>query len=129
MQNAARLAATRSAASAGTLPVDPINPNDPNQQLLLQQQQMILQQQQQQQAGINSATPLGHRHPWEHIDEIHAILKTAFPLLALSMEMIVDQVSTRFKPLPDEDIYRLISALLADGIQVSVHFLSIGRGN
>lgn len=46
-----------------------------------------------------------------------AILKTAFPLLALSMEMIVDQVSTRFKPSPDEDIYRLISALLADSLQ------------
>ena len=60
----------------------------------------------------------GHRHPWEHVEEILSILKTAFPLLALSMEMIVDQVSTRFKPLPDEDIYRLISALLNDGLQV-----------
>ena len=65
------------------------------------------------------ATPPGHRHPWEHVEEILSILKTAFPLLALSMEMIVDQVSTRFKPLPDEDIYRLISALLNDGLQVS----------
>ncbi|KAK4051001.1 transcription-associated protein 1 [Microbotryomycetes sp. JL201] len=61
--------------------------------------------------------PNGPRHPWEHVDEIMAILKTAFPLLALSMEMIVDQISTRFKPTPEEDIYRLISALLADSLQ------------
>ncbi|GAA5822515.1 hypothetical protein JCM11251_006364 [Rhodosporidiobolus azoricus] len=56
------------------------------------------------------------RQPWDYIDEIMAILKTAFPLLALSMEMIVDQISTRFKPTPDEDIYRLISALLSDAL-------------
>lgn len=46
-----------------------------------------------------------------------AILKTAFPLLALSMEMIVDQISTRFKPSPEEDIFRLITALLSDSLQ------------
>jgi transformation/transcription domain-associated protein len=68
------------------------------------------------------SAPNGHRHPWEYVDEIMSILKTAFPLLALSMEMIVDQVSTRFKPSPDEDIYRLISALLNDGLQVSRRF-------
>ncbi|SGY18766.1 BQ5605_C014g07468 [Microbotryum silenes-dioicae] len=68
---------------------------------------------------IPAPTPLpnGPRHPWEYVDEIMSILKTAFPLLALSMEMIVDQISTRFKPTPDEDIFRLISALLADGLQ------------
>lgn len=74
------------------------------------------------QPGYMPPTPPGHRHPWEHVEEILSILKTAFPLLALSMEMIVDQVSTRFKPLPDEDIYRLISALLNDGLQVSDFF-------
>ncbi|GAA6004124.1 hypothetical protein JCM10207_002438 [Rhodosporidiobolus poonsookiae] len=56
------------------------------------------------------------RHPWDYIEEAMAVLKTAFPLLALSMEMIVDQISSRFKPTPDEDIYRLISALLADAL-------------
>ncbi|GAA6030453.1 hypothetical protein JCM8097_009114 [Rhodosporidiobolus ruineniae] len=56
------------------------------------------------------------RQPWDYVDEIMAVLKTAFPLLALSMEMIVDQISSRFKPTPDEDIYRLISALLADAL-------------
>lgn len=63
------------------------------------------------------ANPGAPRHAWEHVDEIMAILKTAFPLLALSMEMIVDQISTRFKPSPEEDIFRLITALLSDSLQ------------
>ncbi|GAA5889131.1 hypothetical protein JCM8208_007777 [Rhodotorula glutinis] len=65
---------------------------------------------------VAGAPAPGPRHPWDYIDEIMAVLKTAFPLLALSMEMIVDQISSRFKPTPDEDIYRLISALLADAL-------------
>lgn len=64
------------------------------------------------------STPKGPVHPWEYVDEIMSVLKTAFPLLALSMEMIVDQISARFKPSPDEDIYRLVTALLADSLQV-----------
>ncbi|GJN92776.1 hypothetical protein Rhopal_005814-T1 [Rhodotorula paludigena] len=67
--------------------------------------------------GADPAAPApGPRHPWDYIEEIMAVLKTAFPLLALSMEMIVDQISSRFKPTPDEDIYRLISALLTDAL-------------
>ena len=69
-------------------------------------------------SGSHPGAASGHRHSWEHVDEIMSILKTAFPLLALSMEMIVDQVATRFKPGPDEDIYRLVSALLSDALQV-----------
>ncbi|BGP26145.1 transcription-associated protein 1 [Rhodotorula toruloides] len=68
-----------------------------------------------------STAPANQRQPWDYIDEIMAVLKTAFPLLALSMEMIVDQISTRFKPAADEDIYRLISALLADALQQYVN--------
>jgi transformation/transcription domain-associated protein len=67
--------------------------------------------------GSHPQAAQGHRHPWEHVDEIMSILKTAFPLLALSMEMIVDQIAGRFKPGPDEDIYRLVSALLSDSLQ------------
>ena len=55
--------------------------------------------------------------PWENIEDIMAILKTAFPLLALTMETLVDQILARLKPSTDEDIYRLIVALLNDGIQ------------
>ena len=57
------------------------------------------------------------RQPWEHVDEIMAILKTAYPLLALSMESMVDQIQQKFKCQADEDAYRLIVALLNDGVQ------------
>lgn len=63
-----------------------------------------------------------NRQPWEHVDEIMAILKTAYPLLALSMETMVDQVQQRFKCHADEDAYRLIVALLNDGVQVRLPF-------
>ena len=54
--------------------------------------------------------------PWEHTEEILAVLKTAFPLLALSMETMVDQIQKYFKCPPDEDAYRLITALLNDAL-------------
>lgn len=54
---------------------------------------------------------------WEHAEEIMSVLKTAFPLLALSMETMGDQISKFFKCPPDEDAYRLIVALLNDGLQ------------
>ncbi|EGV61555.1 hypothetical protein CANTEDRAFT_131106 [Yamadazyma tenuis ATCC 10573] len=54
---------------------------------------------------------------WEHVDEIMGILKTAYPLLALSLESLVDQINQRFKCTADEDAYRLSVALLNDGVQ------------
>ena len=64
------------------------------------------------------ATP---KKPWDYSEEILAVLKTAFPLLALSMETMVDQIQKHFKCPPDEDAYRLIVALLNDGLSVSSH--------
>lgn len=63
------------------------------------------------------STPLPQ--PWERVEDILNMLKTAVPLLALSMEKMVDQIQTRGKPPPEEDIYRFITALLMDGMQVS----------
>lgn len=57
------------------------------------------------------------RKPWQYIDEIMGILKTAYPLLALSLESLVDQVSQRFKSTHDGDAYRLVVALYNDGVQ------------
>ncbi|WAR58696.1 hypothetical protein PtB15_10B34 [Puccinia triticina] len=62
----------------------------------------------------NSASPLPL--PFEHADEIMSTLKTQFPLMALSMEMLVDQLYQRFKAPPEEDVYRLISALLQEAL-------------
>ncbi|EFE39399.1 hypothetical protein TRV_05919 [Trichophyton verrucosum HKI 0517] len=56
------------------------------------------------------------KQPWEYADETMAGLKTAFPLLALTMETMVDQIHKNFKCPPDEDAYRLIVALLNDGL-------------
>ncbi|MCJ1473515.1 hypothetical protein MMC13_002166 [Lambiella insularis] len=56
------------------------------------------------------------KKPWEYSEEIMSVLKTAFPLLALSMETMVDQIQKHFKCPPDEDAYRLIVALLNDGL-------------
>lgn len=58
------------------------------------------------------------KKPWEYAEEIMSVLKTTFPLLALSMETMVDQIQKHFKCPPDEDAYRLIVALLNDGLSV-----------
>lgn len=46
------------------------------------------------------------------------ILKTAFPLLIMNMETIVDQISSRFKATPEEETYRIISILVQEALQV-----------
>ncbi|OLL22884.1 Transcription-associated protein 1 [Neolecta irregularis DAH-3] len=66
---------------------------------------------------LSKSVQIQTRQPWEHVDEIMAILKTAFPLLALSMETMVDQIQQRLKCPADEDAYRLTVALLNDAIQ------------
>ena len=58
------------------------------------------------------------KKPWEYADDIMSALKSNFPLLALSMETMVDQIQKHFKCPPDEDAYRLIVALLNDGLSV-----------
>ncbi|KAL5115621.1 transcription-associated protein 1 [Pleosporales sp. CAS-2024a] len=65
---------------------------------------------------VAADTPVAPKKPWDHVEEISAILKTAFPLLALSMETMLDQIQKNFKCPPDEDAYRLIVALLNDGL-------------
>lgn len=59
----------------------------------------------------------GLKHDYEFVDEIVAILKTAFPLLVLTLETMVDQFNMKFKPTPEEEIYRFTFMLLQDGIQ------------
>ncbi|KZF20186.1 putative histone acetylase complex subunit Paf400 [Xylona heveae TC161] len=69
-----------------------------------------------QQGGQQTPAQPAPKKPWELTEEIMAVLKTAFPLLALSMETMVDQIQKHFKCPPDEDAYRLIVALLNDGL-------------
>ena len=72
--------------------------------------------------ALNAPAVSQIRKPWEHVDDIMNILKTTFPLLALSMESMVDQIQQRLKPSPEEDMYRLIVALLTDSFQVLLLF-------
>ncbi|CCF58558.1 hypothetical protein KAFR_0E04070 [Kazachstania africana CBS 2517] len=65
-------------------------------------------------ADVSQATN-NQRQPWEHLQELSNILKTAYPLLALSLESLVTQINERFKSTPDEDLFRLINVLLIDG--------------
>ncbi|OMJ16016.1 Transcription-associated protein 1 [Smittium culicis] len=57
-------------------------------------------------SGINSG-----------VDELISKLKTAHPLLALSVETMIDQIKQRLKPTMEEDIYRLVSTLLGTATQ------------
>ncbi|KAK1766179.1 hypothetical protein QBC33DRAFT_453494 [Phialemonium atrogriseum] len=66
--------------------------------------------------GDQPGTAAQKKYPWDLAEEIMSVLKTAFPLLALSMETMVDQIQKNFKCPPDEDAYRLIVALLNDGL-------------
>lgn len=59
------------------------------------------------------------KQPQEYVDDILNILKTAFPLLALSMEKMVDHISVRAKTPNEEEIFRVLSVLLENGISVS----------
>lgn len=54
----------------------------------------------------------------ECIDEVSQILKTAFPLLIMSLETIVDQIGQRFRSSQEEEIYRLVCMLLQDALTV-----------
>ena len=54
-------------------------------------------------------------HPWEFVDEISSMLKTA----SLRLRFLLTNVATRFKPTPEEGIYRFIIALLSEGFHVS----------
>lgn len=69
-----------------------------------------------------------HRQPWEYLQELNNILKTAYPLLALSLESLVAQINERFKTSTDEDLFRLINVLLIDGT-FNYNRLPFPRGN
>jgi len=70
-------------------------------------------------ATAATATALPRQVP-ESVDEVLQVLKTTFPLLILSLETMVDQIHQKFKPPPEEDIYRHIYLLLGDAISVRV---------
>lgn len=66
-----------------------------------------------------SATPSEPRKsPVDHSDDLQAMLKTGYPLLALSMENMVEHIVQRLRSTADEDLYRVIVTLLSEAFQV-----------
>ncbi|RKP22048.1 hypothetical protein ROZALSC1DRAFT_26560 [Rozella allomycis CSF55] len=57
------------------------------------------------------------KHPWELTEELMAVIKTGYSLLALSMESMVDHIMQRLRATPDEDFYRIIITLLFESYQ------------
>ncbi|KAJ7179098.1 FAT domain-containing protein [Mycena filopes] len=56
------------------------------------------------------------RQAWDYVEEVVQLLKTTFPLLVLSLETIVDQVSAKFKSSIEEDTYRHLCMLISDAL-------------
>ncbi|KAL5487751.1 TRA1 [Sanghuangporus weigelae] len=71
--------------------------------------------------GINSSgQPSGdssRKEDWMLVDEVASLLKTNNPLLALTLETMVDQFILKFKSTPEEEIYRFTFMLLQDAVQ------------
>lgn len=66
------------------------------------------------------------RQAADHVEEILQSLKSTFPLLILSLETMVDQIQSKFKLTPEEDMYRIIMLLLGEAIHVrrSLHYVA-----
>lgn len=64
------------------------------------------------------------RQSWEHVEEVGQILKTAFPLLIMNLETTAEQISTRMKTTPEEEVYRLMYFLSVECTQVSLGLVS-----
>lgn len=58
------------------------------------------------------------KEDWEIVEELASLLKSNNPLLALTLEAMVDQFNVKFKSTPEEEIYRFTFMLLQDAVQV-----------
>lgn len=56
--------------------------------------------------------------PHEHTEDLLGILKTGYPLLALSLENMVEHIIHRLRSSPEEDLYRIITTLISENMQV-----------
>lgn len=70
---------------------------------------------------INSDQPFFKKPPHEHTEDLIGILKTGYPLLALSLENTVEHIIHRLRSSPEEDLYRIITTLITENIQVRIH--------
>jgi transformation/transcription domain-associated protein len=64
------------------------------------------------------AKPKHASQGYEVAEEVGQIMKTAFPLLIMSLETISDQLFLKFKSSNEEETYRLISMLMQEALTV-----------
>ena len=64
------------------------------------------------------------RSSLEETEDLLAILKTGYPLLALSMENMVDHIVNRLRASPDEDLLRILHTLLMETYQQATAYVS-----
>ncbi|EJU06480.1 hypothetical protein DACRYDRAFT_19621 [Dacryopinax primogenitus] len=67
-------------------------------------------------AGSQPAGMQEPRQPWQHAEEITTILKTAFPLLALTMESMSEQFVKGFKTGPEEELLRYLQHMVMEAL-------------
>lgn len=70
----------------------------------------------------SSDQPFSKKPPHEHTEDLIGILKTGYPLLALSLENMVEHIIHRLRSSPEEDLYRIITTLITENIQVFIIF-------
>jgi transformation/transcription domain-associated protein len=67
---------------------------------------------------VNAESNINNKSPGEHADDLMAILKTGYPLLALSLENMVEHIIHRLRSSPEEDLFRIINTLITETHQV-----------
>lgn len=56
--------------------------------------------------------------PTTAIEELQSTLKTAYPLLVLTIENMAEHIIHRLRSSPEEDLYRVLVTLLSEAYQV-----------
>lgn len=67
--------------------------------------------------SANPSESTTRRSASEQTEELVALLKTSFPLLALSLENMIEHIIQRLRATPDEDLFRIVTTLLYEGFQ------------
>lgn len=70
--------------------------------------------------GSGNEQSFSKKSPHEHTEDLTGILKTGYPLLALSLENMVEHIIHRLRSSPEEDLYRIITTLITENIQVHI---------
>lgn len=75
---------------------------------------------------LSSVQP--RKHPLESAEDLLSILKTGYPLLALTMENAMEHIVHRLRSTVDEDFYRVLTSLIGEAYQHIMNRIS-GHGS